>query len=408
MLRHGHFSSRHVPKISIQIKLFYYKARYHQKDESKKRSIEPGYYVKYKHIVFDLDSVLDARELNPIRGKNHFPAPVCSCSGIRPLIQGLKAMSYTLGAVSSGESSRLADFRESAIFAYFSHCIDLSATSEYINPVLFYLDKTGAQPDETLLVTSQAESLQFARDAGVDCALTLWNICDCTTESATYRFSRPNELAVMLGKPDKQHAVDPLLSWAIELQFIAQAGQTYSKDPFDLERFDRIREISAEIMTRKSGLSMGIVKELFCNESGFQTPKLDTRAAIFEDGRILMVREGDKWSLPGGWVDVDQSVASNTVKEVREEAGLDVVPVRLIAALDGNKKQDKRYVYGICKLFVLCVSTGGQFHENSETSESGWFSLDNLPPLFTDKNTHEHIRMCFLAASDENWEVLFD
>lgn len=82
--------------------------------------------------------------------------------------------------------------------------------------------------------------------------------------------------------------------------------------------------------------------------------------------------------------------------------------VRLIAALDGNKKQDRRYVYGICKLFVLCHSTGGQFHENSETSESGWFSLDNLPPLFTDKNTEEQVRMCFLAAADENWQVLFD
>lgn len=260
----------------------------------------------------------------PVRGKNHFPAPVCSCSGIRPLIQGLKAMSYTLGALSSGTGNRLDGFRQSAIFSYFTYSMDLSCTSGHINPIRFYLDKTDAQPDEMLFVTSHEKGLHFARDAGVDCALTLWNICDCSSENATYRFSHPHELAVMLGKQDNQPAVDPLLSWAIELQFIAQAGQTYSKDPFDLERFDRIREISAEIMATKSGLSMGIVKELFCNESGFQTPKLDTRAAIFENGRILMVREGDKWSLPGGWVDVDQSVASNTVKEVREEAGLDV------------------------------------------------------------------------------------
>lgn len=364
--------------------------------------------MKYKHVVFDLDSVLDEKESDPVRGKNHFPAPVCSCSGIRPLIQGLKAMSYTLGALSSEAGNRLDGFRQSAIFSYFTYSMDLSCTSGHINPIRFYLDKTDAQPDEMLFVTSHEKGLHFARDAGVDCALTLWNICDCSSENATYRFSHPHELAVMLGKQDNQPAVDPLLSWAIELQFIAQAGQTYSKDPFDLERFDRIREISAEIMATKSGLSMGIVKELFCNESGFQTPKLDTRAAIFENGRILMVREGDKWSLPGGWVDVDQSVASNTVKEVREEAGLDVEPVRLIAALDGNKKQDRRYVYGICKLFVLCHSTGGQFHENSETSESGWFSLDNLPPLFTDKNTEEQVRMCFLAAADENWQVLFD
>lgn len=364
--------------------------------------------MKYKHIVFELDSVLNETELNRARGKTHFPAAVCSCSGIRPLIQGLKAMSYTLGVIACRPENGLSGLKGSTIASYFACCIDLSGNTGKINPILLYLDKTGAKKEETLFVTSTANGLYIARDATVDSALTLWNICDCTSESATYRFSRPNELAVMLGKPDGQPAFDPLLSWAIELQFIGQAGQTYSRDPFDLERFDRIREIAAEIMTSKSGLSMGVIKELFCNESGFQTPKLDTRAAIFEDGRILMVREGEKWSLPGGWVDVDQSIASNTVKEVWEEAGLDVEPVRLIAVLDGNRRQARRYVYGICKLFVLCQARGGQFHANSETSESGYFSLDNLPPLFTDKNTEEHIRMCFLAAADENWQVLFD
>lgn len=95
------------------------------------------------------------------------------------------------------------------------------------------------------------------------------------------------------------------LDWAKELQFIAQAGLTYSKDPFDLERFQRIREISAEIVSRQTGLSFERVTDLFCGETGFQTPKLDTRAAIFQDGKILLVEERDgTWSLPGGWVDV--------------------------------------------------------------------------------------------------------
>ncbi len=162
--------------------------------------------------------------------------------------------------------------------------------------------------------------------------------------------------------------------------------QTYSRDPFDLEYFDRIREISAEIMTAKSGLCMETVKNLFCNESGFQKPKLDTRAAIFENGKILLVREtAGKWSLPGGWGDVDQSIASNTVKEVKEEAGLDVEPVRLIAALDGNKRHPGHYAYGICKVFVLCHAKGGPFFANHETSESAFFPLDDLPPLIIEK-----------------------
>lgn len=130
---------------------------------------------------------------------------------------------------------------------------------------------------------------------------------------------------------DKQGQEYQWLEWAKELQFIAQAGLTYTKDPFDKERFERVREIAAEIMSLQSRLPLAQVKDLFCNETGFQTPKLDTRAAIFKDDKILLVEENDgTWSMPGGWVDVMETVKSNTVKEVKEEAGLDVDAVRVI------------------------------------------------------------------------------
>ena len=94
---------------------------------------------------------------------------------------------------------------------------------------------------------------------------------------------------------------DQWLNWAIELQSLAQAGLTYGKDVFDLERYTRIREIAAEILSMKSEIPVETVKNLFCNETGYQTPKLDTRAAIIENDRILLVREQNgKWSLPGG------------------------------------------------------------------------------------------------------------
>ena len=94
------------------------------------------------------------------------------------------------------------------------------------------------------------------------------------------------------------------LEWAIELQSLAQAGLTYGKDIYDKERYERIRAISAEIISNYTDIAIEKVKDLFCNETGYQTPKLDTRAAIFEDGKILLVRENNgKWSLPGGWVD---------------------------------------------------------------------------------------------------------
>ena len=101
------------------------------------------------------------------------------------------------------------------------------------------------------------------------------------------------------------------IEWAIELQSLAQAGLTYGKDVYDKERYERIREISAEMMANISDLPLDKVKGLFCNESGYQTPKIDTRAAIFQDNKILLVHENNgAWSLPGGWCDVNVSVAA--------------------------------------------------------------------------------------------------
>lgn len=199
------------------------------------------------------------------------------------------------------------------------------------------------------------------------------------------------------------------VSWAQELQSLAQAGLEYSKDPYDLDRFRRIREIAAEMTAEGTGLPLEQVTGLFCGESGYQTPKLDTRAALFQDGKILLVQERDRrWALPGGWVDVDQSVRSNTVKEVLEEAGLEAEPLRLIAVQDRNLRNPPPYIYGVCKIFVLCRALGGQFRPNLETLDSGYFPLDALPPLAEEKTTAQQIELCFKAYLDPNWVVPFD
>ena len=144
------------------------------------------------------------------------------------------------------------------------------------------------------------------------------------------------------------------LEWAVELQSLAQTGLAYVKDAYDKERFERIREISAEMISYKTEIPLEKVKDLFCGDTGYQTPKLDTRAAIFEDGKILLVRENDgRWSLPGGWVDVNVSVRENTIKEVREEAGLDVIPERIIAVQDRAKHNLP--VYALSLIHILSV-----------------------------------------------------
>ena len=140
-------------------------------------------------------------------------------------------------------------------------------------------------------------------------------------------------------------------------------------------------------------------------ETGYQTPKLATRAAVFQGERILLVKEPKGWALPGGWVDVDVSVKENTVKEVREEAGLEVRADRVIALQDGENHHETVYPWKVCIVFVLCTLLGGEFRENLETSESGWFSLNELPELDLEKTTPEQLRMCFEARRAEHWET---
>ncbi len=200
------------------------------------------------------------------------------------------------------------------------------------------------------------------------------------------------------------------LKWAIEIQSLAQAGLAYTNNVYDIERYERLREISAEIISEKSGLSLEKTKDLFCNETGYQTPKIDTRAAIFKDDKILLVHENNgTWSLPGGWCDVLESVKSNTVKEVREETGLDAVAKKIIAVQDRNKHNKPIYAYGVCKIFVLCDVISGKFEKNIETTEIKYFSLEDLPDnLAEEKTNKEQIEMCFKAFKDANWQVQFD
>lgn len=199
------------------------------------------------------------------------------------------------------------------------------------------------------------------------------------------------------------------LQWAVELQSLAQAGLFYTKDEFDAERYERVREIAAEIISLKSDIPVEKVKDLFCNEIGYQTPKLDTRAAIFKEDKILLVKEKNgTWSLPGGWVDVNVSVKENTIKEVKEEAGLDVSADLVIAVQDREKHNLPIYAYKVCKIFVLCSVIGGSFEDNIETVESRYFALDELPALATEKNNAEQIKMCFDAYHSEHWDTWFD
>ncbi len=200
------------------------------------------------------------------------------------------------------------------------------------------------------------------------------------------------------------------LTWAKQLQAIAQQGLEYSKDPYDIERFKMIRELSVEIMSDYTDIKEEKIRDLFCNEEGYQTPKVDVRGVIIKDDHILLVKEtiDGKWSLPGGWAEFDLSVKENVIKEVKEEAGLEVKPERIIAVQDRKYHNKSVSAYGIYKIFVLCSEIGGVFEPNSETEASGYFELDALPPLSEGRNTKEQIKMCMDAAKDDGFMTVFD
>lgn len=200
------------------------------------------------------------------------------------------------------------------------------------------------------------------------------------------------------------------LELAIEIQSLAQSGLAYTNNVYDIERYERLRDISAQLISIKTDLEFEKIKGLFCNETGYQTPKIDTRAAIFKDDKILLTHENNgTWSLPGGWCDVLESVGSNTIKEVKEETGLDVENIKIIAVQDRNKHNKPVYAYGVCKIFMLCNVIGGEFIENIETTEIKYFSLDQIPNnLAEEKSNKEQIEMCFEAYKNVNWQTQFD
>ena len=206
------------------------------------------------------------------------------------------------------------------------------------------------------------------------------------------------------------HTEEKWLEWAKELQALSQSALAYCKDVYDIDRFHRIREISVEMMALLTEQPPEKVRAVFASETGYQTPKLDTRAAVIRDGKILLVQERDgRWALPGGWCDVDRSVAENAAKEVLEEAGMIVRPLRLIALLDHNR-HNRPSIDEITSSFVLCAYVSGAFKANNETIACGFFTMEEAmgKNLSTGKTIPEQIEMCFRAAADPNWQPIVD
>jgi len=188
------------------------------------------------------------------------------------------------------------------------------------------------------------------------------------------------------------------LEWSRRLQALAQNGLTYCKDPYDEQRYNELRTIAAEIMAAGAGQSDAApVLEGFKFEEGYATPKIDIRAAVFKDEKILLVKERSDglWTLPGGWADVGDSPSLAAIREVKEESGFDVAAKKLAAVYDRDKHEHPRIQHHVFKLFFLCELRGGSAAESVETSGVDFFAEGKLPPLSLTRVIEPQIRHMF-------------
>jgi len=201
------------------------------------------------------------------------------------------------------------------------------------------------------------------------------------------------------------------LEWSRKLQSIAQAGLTYSQNEFDLERYRAIRALAAEIAAEGSGVAASRVETLFVGDEGYATPKLDARAAVFQQDKILLVREtmdGGRWTVPGGWIDPGDAPAQAAERELFEETGYTGRVVKLAAVYDRDRHGHPPHLYAIYKLFFICEITGGHAVESIETGESAFFSPDALPELSLARINPEEITMLFRHNTHPDLPTEFD
>lgn len=202
------------------------------------------------------------------------------------------------------------------------------------------------------------------------------------------------------------------LNWAKRLQAVAQTGLTYAKEHYDVERYEAIREIAAEMMAAGTtpAIDPATLVNCFANDNGYATPKVDVRAAVFQGNRILLVqeREDGLWTLPGGWADVNDPPSLAAVREVKEESGYDVVVRRLAAVLDRNRHGHPPIPWHAYKLFFLCDLIGGSPAASYETLDVAFFAHGELPPLSLTRIVPSQIAMLFECHRSPSWVTIFD
>ena len=200
------------------------------------------------------------------------------------------------------------------------------------------------------------------------------------------------------------------LDFARRLLALAQSGLHFTHEEYDRERYREIIDIATGLLETESGHPAAHLRQTWFVEDGYATPKMDVRGAIFRDDRVLLVREttDGKWTLPGGWADVNDAPAQAVEKEIEQESGFSARAVKLAALYDRNKHSHPPYLFHSWKAFFICEITGGEPRTSHETDGVEFFALNALPELSTGRSTATQIQRMYEHHLHREWATEFD
>jgi ADP-ribose pyrophosphatase YjhB (NUDIX family) len=199
------------------------------------------------------------------------------------------------------------------------------------------------------------------------------------------------------------------IGWAREIFSLSQIGLTYSENEFDIERYKRLQEISAEMIESQSDISKVSALESFSMQAGYVTPKIDVRGAVVHEGKILLIQErmDERWAMPGGWADLGNAPASVAEREVWEESGYRVKAEKVVAVIDANRIEPLEF-YHAYKIIFLCRLIGGEPQTSHETMAVDFFDPGDLPPLSMFRTNDEMLQEVFAHVKDPARPTMFD
>jgi ADP-ribose pyrophosphatase YjhB (NUDIX family) len=201
-----------------------------------------------------------------------------------------------------------------------------------------------------------------------------------------------------------------VLDLSRRLLALSQTGLHFSAEEYDRERYREIGDIAAKLLELQADIAADAVRQAWFVEDGYATPKMDVRGAIFRDDRVLLVceRADGKWTLPGGWADVNDTPSSAVLKEIEQESGFTARITKLAAVYDRNKHNQPAHLFHSWKLFFVCEITGGEARTSYETTAVEFFPLDALPELSTGRSTVAQIRRMHQHYLDPHLPTEFD